>query len=84
MQAYFSWVLRNQYAVMVAIAIATAGSVWSVSNAVIASSLGEMFFGDDAEYLQYLEHIEEFGSDEVFAVAYDEPDPLSAEALARL
>ncbi|MEC9389622.1 MAG: efflux RND transporter permease subunit [Myxococcota bacterium] len=84
MQAYFSWVLRNQYAVMVAIAIATVGSVWSVSNAIVASSIGEMFFGDDAEYVQYLEHIEEFGSDEVFAIAYDEADPLSREALDRL
>ncbi len=84
MQAYFRWVLRNQYRVMVTIAIATAAAAWSVSQTVIASSIGEMFFGEDVEYLRYLEHIEEFGSDEVFAIAYTEPDPLSTDALDRL
>ena len=43
-----------------------------------------MFFGEAPAYLRYLEHIAKFGSDEVFAVAYQERDPLSPAAIARL
>ncbi|MBC8454975.1 MAG: MMPL family transporter [Deltaproteobacteria bacterium] len=56
----------------------------SVSQAVLASTVGEMFFGEAPAYLRYLEHIEQFGSDEVFAVAYQETDPLSPAAIERL
>ena len=84
MQAYFSWVLRNQRMVMFMVLLATVASAWSVSRAVFASSIGDMFFGENAEYLQYLEHIDEFGSDEIFAIAYEDDDPLSTESLDRL
>ena len=51
---------------------------------MFASSIGDMFFGDAPEYARYVELIDTFGSDEVFAIAYKEADPLSSQALDRL
>lgn len=84
MKAYFSWVLRNRASMMVTITILTALSVWSVSRGVLANSLGDLFFGNSPAYARYIELIQEFGSDETFAIAYEEADPLSSDALDRL
>lgn len=62
----------------------TIASAISVSRAMFASSIGDMFFGDSPKYARYVELIEAFGSDEVVAIAYDESDPLSQSALDRL
>ena len=84
MLAYFTWVLRNQRIVIGIVVLVTLAAAYSVSRSVVASSIGEMFFGDDVVYLDYLDHITEFGSDEVFVIAYEEEDPLSTAALDRL
>jgi predicted RND superfamily exporter protein len=76
--------LAHQKAVLIVIFLFTTACAVSVSQAVLASTVGEMFFGEAPAYLRYLEHIEQFGSDEVFAIAYQESDPLSPEAIERL
>jgi len=83
-RAYFEWVLKHQRWVLGLIFALTVVSAFSVSRAIFASSIGEMFFGDAPPYARYVSLIETFGSDEVFAVAYEESDPLSIAALDRL
>ena len=76
--------LKHQRWVLGLIFVLTVVSAFSVSRAIFASSIGEMFFGDAPAYARYVSLIETFGSDEVFAVAYEEDDPLSEDALDRL
>ena len=84
MKRYFAWVLRNRMTMLMVIAVLTVFSAWSVSRGVLANSLGDLFFGNSPAYCRYIELIQKFGSDEMFAVAYKESDPLSPEALDRL
>ncbi len=84
MKRYFAWVLRNRITMMAVIAVLTILSAWSVSRGVLANSLGDLFFGNSPAYARYIELIQKFGSDEMFAVAYKESDPLSPKALDRL
>ena len=84
MRRYFEWVLAHRNGVLLLVGLLTATAGYSVSRAVLASSLGDMFFGDAPVFARYVELIETFGSDEIVAVAYDEDDPLSPEALDRL
>ena len=84
MRRYFEWVLAHRTGVLLLVGLLTAAASFSVSRAVLASSMGEMFFGDAPVFARYVELIETFGSDEVVAVAYRESDPLSEDALDRL
>jgi predicted RND superfamily exporter protein len=84
MTAYFDWVLRHRLVVMLICVALSLASAASLSRAFIASSVGEMFFGDAPAYHSYLEQISQFGSDEFIAVSYDDPDPLSPASLDRL
>jgi len=59
-------------------------SLVGLSRAIVSSSVGDLFFGEAPAYLDYLDRIGEFGSDEVIAIAYEEPDPLAEESLNRL
>ena len=84
MRRYFEWILGRKRAVLLFIGLLSALSMVGLSRAVIASSVGDLFFGDAPQYLEYLDLIEEFGSDEVIAIAYEEPDPFAAESLGKL
>jgi predicted RND superfamily exporter protein len=84
MNRYFTFVLRHRIAVLILMGIISVASGLSLSRAVIASSVGEMFFGDSPAYLGYLERIQVFGSDEMIVMAYDDSDPLSAQSLDKL
>jgi len=84
MRRYFAWILERQTAVLVLIFLISMFSLVGLSRAIVSTSPGDLFFGDAPEYLDYLDRIEDFGSDEVIAVAYQEEDPLSIESLDRL
>ncbi len=84
MTTYFDWVLRHRLTVLLITIVVSLASAVSVSRAVIASSVGEMFFGDAAPYHRYLEKISLFGSDEFIVISYDDPDPLSKTSLDKL
>ena len=84
MRRYFEWVLAHRIGVLLFVGLLTSAAVYSVSRASLASSMGEMFFGDSPAFARYVELIETFGSDEIVGVAYEETDPLSPEALDRL
>ena len=84
MRRYFEWVLAHRISVLLLVGLLTAAAGFSVSRATLASSMGEMFFGDSPAFARYVELIRTFGSDEIVGVAYEESDPLSPEALDRL
>ena len=84
MDKYFSWVLGHRLLMVAVIGVVSVLSALSLSRAVIGTSIGELFFGDSPAYAEYLDHVQIFGSDEVFLISYEEPDPLSSEALEKL
>ena len=84
MITYFSWVLRNRAAVVILCIVLSAAALASLSRAFVATTLGDMFFGNSPAYQSYVDHMRAFGSDEVMAIAYEDADPLSVESLDRL
>jgi uncharacterized protein len=84
MVSYFSWVLRHRLAILLLTVVISLLSLWSLSRAVISTSMAELFFGETPAFAEYLEHIKVYGSDEVFVIAYEESDPLSIVSLDKL
>jgi predicted RND superfamily exporter protein len=78
-------VLDRKWVVLSIIVAVTIAAAVILPQAIVASSISEMFFGEGhAGYAQYRERERQFGSDEVLAVAVESDDPLGAENLARL
>lgn len=84
MTAWFRLMLRQRVAVLVVLAIITVISAGITSQAVLSSSLQQMFFGESAEYDAYISKVQDFGSDEFVLVGYADPAPLSVASLDRL
>ena len=84
MTGWFRFMLRHRVAVLAALALVTLASLGVTSQAVLSSSLQQMFFGESDEYDAYIEKVQQFGSDEFVLVGYADPTPLSVESLDRL
>ncbi|MFT5682101.1 MAG: putative RND superfamily exporter protein, partial [Myxococcota bacterium] len=84
MLAWVRLILRHPRLVLLGLTLISLASMASLSQAVIATSMEKMLLGDSPEYTSYKARAAEFGGDEVLIVAYDEPDPLSHDALSRL
>jgi predicted RND superfamily exporter protein len=84
MRAYFRFVLHHRILVGVVFITLTALSLYSVSRAVVASSMNKLFFGESPAYAEYLERLGEFGTEEVNIFAFESPDLLYEEQQARL
>ena len=57
---------------------------WSVSRAVVATTVGEQLLGDKPEFRSYQRRNAELGNDEVVVVGLEGVDPLAPEELGRL
>ena len=84
MRTYISFILRYRFPVLAALILITAVSGWNITRGVVASSIANLFLGESEEYFVYRDYVKEFGNDEVFIVAYENPDMLSADSLKRL
>ena len=85
MTTYIKLIIRYRILVLAAILLITAGFAAIASQGVIASSIGNLFFGDDhPEYRDYTQRIREFANDEVVIIAYDDPDFLTPTKLEKL
>lgn len=84
MVAYFRFVLKHRVFVTLFLVALTGLGAWSLSHAVMASSLEKMFFGDSPAYDAYVEKTEQFGTEEVNPIAIPMPNPLSSESIAIL
>ena len=79
MTTYIKLIIRYRFLVLALILLMTAGFAAIASRGVIASSIGNLFFGEDhPEYSDYKQRIREFANDEVFIIAYDDADFLSS------
>ncbi|MBW2410547.1 MAG: MMPL family transporter [Deltaproteobacteria bacterium] len=85
MTLFIKFIIRYRFFVLGLLLIITAGFGYIASQGVIASSIGHLFFGDDhPEYGRYKKRIREFANDEVFIVAYHDPEFLLPQKLHQL
>ena len=85
MTTYIKLIIRYRILVLAIIVFITAGFAAIASQGVIASSIGNLFFGDDhPEYKDYRKRIRDFANDEVFIIAYDDPDFASSANIDKL
>ncbi len=79
------FIIRYRFFVLGLLLLITGAFAFIASQGVIASSIGNLFFGDDhPEYSRYKHRIREFANDEVFIIAYHDPDFLSPLKLQQL
>ena len=79
------FIIRYRFFVLGLLLLITGAFAFIASRGVIASSIGNLFFGDDhPEYSRYKNRIREFANDEVFIIAYHDPDFLSPLKLQQL
>jgi len=84
MQGYFRFVLRHRIAVLLICLLLTVLALFSLSRAIIASSLPKLFFGGDPEYLKFTERAREFGGDQFLIIAFEQRDIRSKAGRERL
>lgn len=91
MERFVRWVIRRRWAILAACLLLSAVSFASMSRGVIATSVGQIFLGENPQFAAYLDASRRFGSDEVIIVALDEPEVLAPagreklrEAIARV
>ena len=84
MAAYFRFVLKHRLLVTLMIGALTALAAWSLSHAVLASSLQKMFFGESPAYDAYVERVHRFGTEEINVFAFETEGLLSGDELDRL
>jgi predicted RND superfamily exporter protein len=79
------FIIRYRYFILVLLLLSTGAFAYIASQGIIASSIGNLFFGDDhPEYGRYKKRIREFANDEVFIIAYHDPDFLTPGNLNKL
>jgi len=79
------FIIRYRFFVLGLLLLITGAFAYIASQGIIASSIGNLFFGDDhPEYGRYKKRIREFANDEVFIIAYQDPDFLNPDKLQQL
>ncbi|MCP4686597.1 MAG: MMPL family transporter [Desulfobacterales bacterium] len=83
-EKYIQFIIRRRYFVLGLIFLITAASLASASRGVIATSMIKLFFSQKTEYNLYRERMSEFANDEVFIIAFEDPNPFSTRSIKRL
>ena len=84
MKRYLEWVLGHRAAVLLLTTLVTAVATYSLTNAVFASSVIKLFFGDSPEYVAYRELADEFAGNDVMVFAFEDDELLTEAGAARL
>ena len=85
MKRYIQLLIRHRLLVLAGLLIITVIFGAIALQGVIASSVGNMIFGDNhPDFAAYKERIREFANDEVFIVIYKDENLLSEQSLKRL
>ena len=84
MKAYIRFIVRNRFIILGSLVLITlwAGSI--ISKVEISGSVVDLFLGESPKYYRYLERTEEFGSDTLIIIAFEEKDLLGARSIKRL
>jgi len=80
----FRLVLAHRGLVVAGCGLVTLLAILSASRLVVASSIGKLFLDEVPAYAVYGDRMATFGSDELFVVAYEEPDLLAPVAVDKL
>ncbi|RJP16107.1 MAG: hypothetical protein C4520_19015 [Candidatus Abyssobacteria bacterium SURF_5] len=84
MKSCFRFVLHHRSAVLIFCAFLSLLSLFAISHAVIATSIGKLFLGESPAYKEYLKKADLFGSDEILIIGIDSADLLYPERQERL
>ncbi len=84
MTRYIEFIIRRRFLILALLTLVTVAFGYASSQAIIASSVVNLFFSKQSEYSTYKELIREFANDEVFIIAFEDPDLLSEQSLKRL
>ena len=76
MTRYARFLLEHRLMTLFIVGLITLGAGSICTRAVLSSSMGELFFGESPQFLDYLERTRVFSSDEAIIVAYDAPDAM--------
>ena len=84
METYIRWILRRRKWILSGVLVISVLALIPIQSAVIGTSLGQLFFGDNPAFQRYQEISGKFGNDEVIVVAIEGVDGLDPQVLARL
>ena len=63
MESFVRWVIHRRWAILGACLLMSALSAVSMSRGVISTSVGQMFLGENPQFVTYLDASRRFGSD---------------------
>ena len=78
------FVLSRRRFVYLSCVVISSLAIWICSNAILASSIGKMFFGESPRYLRYIENNNKIGSDIQILIGFEGLNPLSAKDMGQL
>ncbi|MBN2055804.1 MMPL family transporter [bacterium] len=84
MTSFLRFIIRHRWLILAMFLIITTLSIAVILQGVIASSVANLFLGEDPDYYRYRDLVAAFGSDEVAIIGYEDRQPLSKESLERL
>ncbi|HBP20887.1 MAG TPA: hypothetical protein DEA08_24245 [Planctomycetes bacterium] len=84
MEGFVRFILRRRVPILALCALLTLAGVASLSRAVLASSLGELFLGEDPGFARYQVLSERFSSDEILALGISDPELFEPPGTQRL
>ena len=84
MRALIRWVLNHRWWVIGAYVCLTVLATYTLTNAIIGSSIGKLFFGDSPQFQRYLEYTRDLTSDEQIIVGLDGVDLFKEDTVRRL
>ena len=71
METYIRWILKYRKWVLGAVVVISLVALIPIQSAVLGTSLGQLFFGDNPAFQRYQEISTKFGNDEVVVVAIE-------------
>lgn len=81
---YLEWVLGHRLWVVLITVALTGLATYSLTNAVFASSVIKLFFGDSPDYLAYRDLANEFAGNDVMVFAFEDPSVFTPQGAERL
>jgi len=81
---YISFVIRHRIAVLVACVSVTVAATWMVSRGVLASSVIQLFFGEDPKYEAYRELANRFSDSDLAVFAFEHSELFTADGWHKL
>ena len=79
MRFYLEFILKHRLGVLLGLSFVSLMCLLPLKDAVVASSISRMFFGESPDYARYLSHGREYSRDEVIVIALEHVDLFDTE-----